>query len=230
MKISCIVIDDEFIARRALADYVNKVELLELKGVFKNAMQAGEYLEENEVDLLFLDIEMPQVSGLQFLRKLDRPIYVIFTTAYSKFALDSFEFNVIDYLLKPISFDRFLQAVNKCIPIFDKSSTSEETAFLFLKEGTQLKKVIIADICYVEAMQNYVRIHTEKGSMMVLMTLKELINQLPTTNFLQSHRSFLVNRDKINRIEEHTIYINSNALPISKRLRAEFLKRVKKNT
>lgn len=228
MKIKCIVIDDEHLARVALVDYIDQVDALELAGVFKNAIQANDFLQQNEVDLLFLDIEMPQLNGLQFLRILNKKMHVIFTTAYSKFALDSFEFDVIDYLLKPISFDRFLQAVNKSLRFISKSEAPEQDQYLFLKEGQVIKKVVLSEIIFVETMQNYVRINTEHGTIMVLMPLKELLGLLPEAGFAQTHRSFVVNMNKISSVEEDTVWLSDKSLPISKRMKAAFLKRLKK--
>jgi len=225
-KIRCIVIDDESIARTAIAGYVRKIDALELLGVFKNALEANDFLQQNEVDLLFLDIEMPQLSGIQFLRIYNKDIAVIFTTAYSKFAMESFDFNVIDYLLKPISFDRFLQGVNKAVRYFSNENSRSENNFLFIKEGTTLRKIIVSDINYIEAMQNYIRINLTNSSVMALMTLKEFMSQLPEKNFVQVHRSFVVNILKIEKIEEEKIWFGEKSIPISKRSKASFKKKL----
>jgi len=227
MKIRCIVIDDEAIARRAIADYVRRIDALELCGVFKNAIEANDYLQKNEVDLLFLDIQMPQLTGIQFLRIFNKDIGVIFTTAYSKYAIESFDFNVVDYLLKPISFDRFLQSVNKAVRYFGSSNTDKGEDFIFLKEGTSLRKVVISEIEYVEAMQNYIRISLGEESVMALMTLKDFSSQLPEDNFVQTHRSFIVNLLKVNRVEDDSVWFGEKSVPISKRNKADFLKKLK---
>lgn len=227
-KIKCIVVDDEAIARTAMAEYVRRVDALELCGVFKNALDANEFLQKNDVELLFLDIEMPKLSGIQFLRIFNKDVGVIFTTAYTKFALESFDFNVIDYLLKPISFERFLQAVNKAIRYFGNEKNNLETDFVFIKDGTKLRKIVLAEIDFVEAMQNYIRIFFKEESVMTLMTLKEFLTQLPPEKFIQTHRSFLVNIQKIEKVEEDKICFGKHRVPISKRNRAEVLKRLKK--
>ncbi len=227
MKIRCVVIDDEAIARRAIADYVRRIDALELCGIFKNAIEANDFLQKNEVDLLFLDIQMPQLTGIQFLRIFNKDIGVIFTTAYSKYAIESFDFNVIDYLLKPISFDRFLQAVNKAIRYFGESNLEKKEDFLFLKEGSTLRKVVISDIEYVEAMQNYIRITLGSESVMALMTLKDFSSQLPDDSFVQTHRSFIVNLLKVNRVEDDAIWFGEKSVPISKRNKADFMKKLK---
>lgn len=227
MKIRCIVIDDEAIARRAIADYVRRIDALELCGIFKNAIEANDYLQKNKVDLLFLDIQMPQLTGIQFLRIFNKDIGVVFTTAYSKYAIESFDFNVIDYLLKPISFDRFLQSVNKAVRYFGNNNSEKSEDFIFLKEGTSLRKVVLSEIEYVEAMQNYIRISLGRESVMALMTLKDFSSQLPDDNFVQTHRSFIVNLLKINKIESDTVWFGEKAVPISKRNKAEFMKKLK---
>lgn len=227
MKIRCIVIDDEAIARRAIADYVRRIDALELCGIFKNAIEANDYLQKNEVDLLFLDIQMPQLTGIQFLRIFNKDIGVVFTTAYSKYAIESFDFNVIDYLLKPISFDRFLQSVNKAVRYFGSNNSEKSEDFIFLKEGTSLRKVVLSEIEYVEAMQNYIRISLGPESVMALMTLKDFSSQLSDDNFVQTHRSFIVNLLKINKVENDTIWFGEKTVPISKRNKAEFIKKLK---
>lgn len=229
MTLKCIVVEDEAIARKGLVEYIRQVDVLDLQGVFKNAIEANTYVQENDLDLIFLDIEMPQIDGLQFLRILKKNVHVIFTTAYSKFALQSFEFDVIDYLLKPISFERFLQAVNKSMRLIDPEGRgASPQRHLFVKDGTEIKRVEIANILYVEAQQNYVKIHTEGGTLMTLMTLKDFASQLYEENFVQTHRSYIVNVDKVTNISGDHVYFSAVEIPISKRMRAEFYKKIKK--
>lgn len=222
MKIRCLVIDDEAIARRAIAAYVEKIDVLQLMGVFKNAVDAKSYLLENKVDLLFCDIEMPRLNGLDFLRQIDPEQYVIFTTAYPRFALESFDFSVIDYLVKPISFERFLLAVNKAVRVFPNPNNPQANKFIFLKEGSSLQKVTIDDIHCLEAMQNYVRVHLSDRSLMVLMTLKEMLQLLPA-DFIQTHRSFAINKEKISAIAGDKIHLGELEVPISKRMKSEVM-------
>ncbi|MFK7934364.1 MAG: LytR/AlgR family response regulator transcription factor, partial [Saprospiraceae bacterium] len=185
------------------------------------------WLADNQVDLLFLDINMPFINGLELLRMLKEHPPVIFTTAYPEHALESFEFNVVDYLVKPISFERFLQAVNKALRFLEERTTQPEEQVLIFKEGSNIFKVKIADIDYIESMQNYVKIHTNERRFMVLMTLKELMQQLPTNDFYQIHRSYIIHLNKIEKIEQQEVVIAGTPLPISKRNRSDFLAKFK---
>ena len=220
-KLKCIVVDDEAIARRALSAYIEKVDDLELIRAFKNGMEAKAYLAGQEADLLFLDINMPFLNGLELLRVVRNHPPVIFTTAYPEHALESFEFNVVDYLVKPIPFERFLQAVNKALRRVEEVSVREEK-FLILKEGASLVKVRIADISFIEAMQNYIRIYTPGRSYTILMTMKEAMAQLPEPDFYQTHRSYIVQLNKVERIAGDQALIGTEKIPISKRSKVEF--------
>ena len=223
-KLKCIVVDDEAIARRAMSAYIEKVDELELARAFKNGMEAKAYLADHEVGLLFLDINMPFLNGLELLRVVKNHPPVIFTTAYPEHALESFEFNVVDYLVKPIPFERFLQAVNKALRRVEQESEPAEK-FLVLKEGASLVKVSIADITFIEAMQNYIRIHTPGRNYTILMTMKEVMAQLPEADFFQTHRSFIVQFAKVERVDGGELRIGEQKIPISKRCKAEFLER-----
>jgi len=195
-KLKCVVIDDESIARKAIQAYVEKIDELEFIQSFRNGMEAKKWLSENQVDLLFMDINMPYLNGLELLRILKDHPPTIFTTAYPEHALESFEFNVVDYLVKPISFERFLQAVNKALRMSNISNENEEP-FLILKEGNSIVKIKIADIDFIEAMQNYIKIQTPNKKYTILMTMKEMVGQLPENEFFQTHRSFIVQMKKI---------------------------------
>ncbi|MCB0564330.1 MAG: response regulator transcription factor [Phaeodactylibacter sp.] len=220
-KLKCIVVDDEAIARKALSAYIEKVDELELIHTFRNGMEAKAFLSEHEADLLLLDINMPFLNGLELLRVVKNHPPVIFTTAYPEHALESFEFNVVDYLVKPIPFERFLQAVNKALRRVEEVSVREEK-FLILKEGASLVKVRIADISFIEAMQNYIRIYTPGRSYTILMTMKEAMAQLPEPDFYQTHRSYIVQLNKVERIAGDQALIGTEKIPISKRSKVEF--------
>ena len=226
-KLKCVVIEDEAIARKALSAYIRKVDELELAHSFKNGMEAKDFLASHPVELLFLDINMPFLNGLELLRLLRNHPPVIFTTAYPEHALESFEFNVVDYLVKPFSFERFLQGVNKALRRVERLSGPEEK-FLILKEGASLVKVRTEDITFIEAMQNYIRIHTPGRSYTILMTMKEAMAQLPEPDFFQTHRSYIVQLSKVERIEGGDALVGKERIPLSKRSRAEFLERFKK--
>lgn len=227
-KRTCIVVEDELIARKAILNYVDKIEELACIGAFRNGMEAKKWLSENQVDLLFLDINMPLINGLELLRLLKKHPPVIFTTAYPEHALESFEFNVVDYLIKPISFERFLQAVNKALRYIEQRTLPTEEQVLILKEGSSIFKVKIAEINYVESMQNYIQIHTIRRRFTILMTLKELLQQLPANDFYQIHRSYIIHLNKVEKIEQQEVTVAGTVLPISKRNRTNFLAKFKR--
>lgn len=221
-KLKCIVVDDEKIGREALVGYISKVSELRLVETFSNGLLAKDWLQKNEVDIVFLDIQMPLLTGLEMLRLVKNNPAVIFTTAYPEYALDGYEFNVIDYLLKPISLERFLQSVNKAIRLH-QNNQSKKTEHLILKEGTDIVKIDIASIEYIEAQQNYSHIITGSRKYLILITLKELMKLLPTDLFYQVHRSYIVNLDKVSEIAGDTAVINGIPIPISKRIKGTFL-------
>jgi DNA-binding LytR/AlgR family response regulator len=237
--ITCIITDDEPMARKGLQGYVEKVDFLRLEGVFEDAMSLNTYLHSHRVDLLLLDIEMPYLSGLDLLQSLTQPPKVIFTTAYERYALKGYELDVVDYLLKPISFNRFLKAVNKVhqlisterAPQPDKPSSIETglPEHLFVKTDNKLEKVILEDILYLEAMENYVAIHTTKGKMMTHATLKSVIEALPPAAFLQVHKSYVVHLNKITHLEAGSIGIGKASIPISRTLKEGVMEIIVKN-
>ena len=220
----CIIIEDEPLALERTQSYVEKVPFLHLVATFENSLEGLTYLSAQPVDVLFLDINMPFLNGLELLRVVKNHPPVIFTTAYPEHALESFEFNVVDYLVKPIPFERFLQAVNKALRRVEQESEPAEK-FLVLKEGASLVKVRIADISFIEAMQNYIRIHTPGRSYTILMAMKEVMAQLPAADFFQTHRSFIVQLHKVERVDGGELWIGKQEIPISKRCKAEFLER-----
>ena len=221
--LSCIIVDDEPLARKGLEKYVSQIDFLDLKAVCKNAMQANSILKEQAIDLLFLDIEMPMLSGIEFLKsRTDNPS-VIFTTAYSKYALEGYQFDVIDYLLKPISFDRFLQASNKALRIIkpNQANIPIEDPFIFIKTDKQLLKVKVDDILFIEAMQNYILFHTHSKKIMALVPMKNIFELLSPTDFIQVHRSYVVAKHKVEAITGNQLIINKHNIPISTRMRKE---------
>lgn len=222
IKLNCIVVDDEKIGREALVNYILKVNELTLIKTFSNGLNAKDWLQKNEVDIIFLDIQMPFLTGLEMLRLLKNNPAVIFTTAYPEYALDGYEFNVIDYLLKPISLERFLQSVNKAIRLLENKK-NQETKHLILKEGTDIVKIDISSIQYVEAKQNYSYIITISRKYLILITLKELIKLLPKDYFYQIHRSYIINLREVSDIIGDTAIINKIPIPISKRIKGDFL-------
>lgn len=231
MKINCIIVDDEALARKGLEKYVKEIGFLELVGVCKNAMQANSLLNSEKIDLIFLDIEMPMLSGIDFLKALKQTPKIIFTTAYSEYALDSFEFDVLDYLVKPISFERFLQAANKAhrhitevTPVVVKEAVPEkEEGYIFIKTDKQLIKIVLNDILFVEAMQNYIRIFTRNEAYMTLVPLKKILEILPVDGFIQVHKSYLIAKSKVDAIIGNQLLIGDHKIPIGRSMREEVL-------
>lgn len=224
MKIlNCIIIDDEPLARKGLQAYCNDISFLNVVGVCKNALQANEILHEQTVDLLFLDINMPIISGLDWLKNLTASPLVVMTTAYPQYALESFSYEVIDYLVKPISFERFLQAVNKAYRL---TKTTEDEEVFFVKSDKSLKKIKIDEILFVEAMQNYVKIVTTAETIITHTTLKQLRDELPNQFFIQTHKSYLVSKAQVSEITGNQILIGAHKIPISVRLKKEVLQQI----
>lgn len=234
MKLNCLVIDDEPLARDGLEKYISQIDFLDLKAKCKSAIQANELIQKEKIDLIFLDIEMPQLTGLEFLKSLQNPPMVVFTTAYPKYAVEGYQFDVIDYLLKPIAFERFLQAVNKALRLQNRASSSSsnvegESKFIFVKTDTQLVKVRLEDILYVEGMQNYIVFHTSKEQIITLVPLKNIFEMLSDEKYLQVHKSFVVAKSKVEAIVGNQIVIGDHKIPISVRLRKKVLEELTGN-
>lgn len=226
MKIKCIIIDDEPIARRGIEGYVAKVEFLELVGTCENALELNNLLQRESADLLFLDIEMPHLTGIDFLKSVQNAPAVIFTTAYDQYAIEGYELNVLDYLLKPISFARFLKAVTKARSLLVKDHDEEKC--LFIKSNNRIVRVNYDDILFIEAMQNYVTFHTVNGKFMTHLTLKSVQTELPSDQFIQIHKSYLVALNKVKSIDGNQIIMDKHNLPISKYKREEVFQAILK--
>lgn len=226
MKINCIIIEDEPLAQERLKDYVTKTGFLQLTGIFDSGIEAISFLRTAKVDLIFLDIQMDGFTGIQLLESLTQRPQVIISTAFDQYALKGFELNVADYLLKPYTFERFLQAVNR---VFDKISQDERVNlrnFLFVKTEYRLEKVLLDDILFIEGMRDYRRIHTPAKGIMTLQTFKDLEQELPPARFCRVHKSYLVAIDKIESIERDRIKIHDEYIPVSETYKEEFLKRI----
>ncbi|HVW16301.1 MAG TPA: LytTR family DNA-binding domain-containing protein [Mucilaginibacter sp.] len=228
-KISCVITDDEPFARKGLQGYIEKIGFFDLKGVCEDALQLSDMLQKENVDLLFLDIQMPHITGVEFLRALRNPPKVIFTTAYSQYAIDGFELDVMDYLLKPIPYDRFLKAALKAKDYFalcEKPASS--VPYIFVKANGKLEKIAFADILFVEAMENYVAIYQENKKIITHSTIKSLLEKLPPKQFIQTHKSYIVAIDKVATIEGNILHIGDYKVPMSKYLREEVLGQIVK--
>ncbi|MFD2562291.1 LytR/AlgR family response regulator transcription factor [Aquimarina rubra] len=226
MVLKCLIVDDEPLAREALSGYCNNLEFLEVIGICKNARQAQVLLQENHVDILFLDIQMPIITGIEWLKTQKMVPPTIMTTAYSEHALESYNFNVIDYLVKPISFERFKQAVDKTRNLINDK---ELTAYLFVKQDKEIKKIELNKILFVEAQQNYVKIITTEETILTHKTLKSMQSSLSEEDFIKTHKSFLVALHKIDKISGNEIFIKDYRLPLSTRLKKQVITRIKSN-
>jgi DNA-binding LytR/AlgR family response regulator len=223
-KISCIITDDEPFARKGLQGYIEKIDFLDLKGSCEDALQLSNMLQQQPVDLLFLDIQMPHITGVEFLRALRNPPKVIFTTAFEHYAIQGFELDVMDYMLKPISYDRFLKAAWKARDYFAlREQPTNNVPYLFVKSNGRLEKIIFSDILFIEGMENYVAIYLENKKIITHNTIKSLMEKLPAKQFIQTHRSYVVAVDKISSIEGNTLHVQTYQVPVSKYLREEVL-------
>lgn len=241
MKLNCIVIDDEFLARQLLAGYVKKVPYLQMAGLCESAIEAIPILEQQKIDLIFLDVNMPELNGINFIRSLKHKPEIIITTAYSEHALEGYQLDVIEYLLKPIYFDRFLQATNKAKDMIELKARAHLAAnadtpsvaglegdSFFVKTGPQMiTKIKLSDILYIESLHEYIRIHLSNTSYTIYHSLKSLLEILPAEQFIQIHRSFIVNFSRITTVEGNTVKVDTVELNVGKNFREEFLNRVK---
>lgn len=221
-KLSCIIVDDEPVARKILQEFTEQMPFLDLLGKFESAMKAEEFLKSHQPDLIFLDIEMPKVSGLQMLKRINIESMVILTTAFPQYALDGYELDIIDYLLKPFALNRFLKAVQKAKDFYEmktQSGNSMPPSYIFIKSEKRIEKVELSDILYAEVLGNYVTIYTERKNIIAYLTMKSLESQLSHADFIKIHQSFLVNRSKIESVGGNEIKVGSKSLPISRNYR-----------
>jgi len=240
MKIHCIAIDDEPLALDIIREYCAKIPFLDLIRTFDNALESIEFIRSHKVDLVFLDIQMEELTGIQLLNALTTRPYVIFTTAYETYAIQGFELDVVDYMLKPISFERFVKGVDKVyekIQVEQKLRAKPETVFsvtpgetfFFVKTETRIEKVRFADVLYIEGMGDYWRIITTGKKIMSLLNFKKLEEILPKTQFIRVHKSFIVALDKIESVERNRIRITDRLIPVSETYRKPFFDLIEKN-
>ncbi len=232
MSIRCIIIDDEPLARKGIREYIADTDFLSFEGEFDNPLKAADILSRGEVQLLFLDIQMPKITGLDFFKTLQQPPPVIFTTAYPQYALDGFELNALDYLVKPVSFDRFLKAALKAkeyYEIREKNVAGTAAAdHFFIKADGKLVKLQFDDILFAEALQNYVVIHTSEKKYITYLTFKSVEDYLPAQLFIKTHKSYIVAASKIESIDASDIRIGPHHIPISRNLKEEVMERLLK--
>jgi len=237
-KISCVIVDDEPMALNLVESYVEKTPFLELKQKCSSAIEAMEYIKNNPVDLLFLDIQMPDLTGIEFSKMLPKDTRVIFTTAFDHYALEGFKVEAIDYLLKPFDYAEFLAAANKANTWFElvkgkrKSILSDEKEFLFVKSEYKQLRVKLADVLYFEGLKDYIKIWL-KGNpkpILTLMSLKSLEEELPESQFMRVHRSFIVSLNNIDVIERSQIIINEQRITVSEQYKSKFLEFINNNS
>lgn len=225
--LNCVIVDDEQPARLLIAEYVKKVPFLQLVGEFKSPIEAMTKFPTLEVDLIFLDIQMPGLTGLEFIRTLNKRPHIILTTAYSEYALESYELDVDDYLMKPISFERFMKAVSKIMsqstPAILQSKTEHS---LIVKADGQTHRIFTSDILYIEGLKEYVTIYTEDRKIITLESLKNLTNELPADEFIRVHKSFIINLKKVSSHSNHDLTIMTKKIPIGSSYREEVLRQL----
>lgn len=233
--IRCIVIDDEPLARKGLKEYIADTPFLELLAEFDSPLKAASVLSEGAVQLIFLDIQMPKITGLDFFKTLQHAPPVIFTTAYPQYALEGFELNALDYLVKPISFERFLKAANRAKEHYElryandkEGSPGIKQNFFFIKADNKLIKLFYDDILFVEALQNYVAIHTKTKKYITYLTFKSIEEYLPSNEFVKTHKSYVVSAAKIDNIDGNEIRIGAHRIPISRTVKDDVMEKLLK--
>ena len=228
-QLYCLIVDDEPVARKILREFVEQVPFLGSAGECDNAFKAEAFLKSNKVDIMFLDIEMPKLSGLEFLKKLDIKPMVILTTAFPEYALEGYELDIIDYLLKPVAFSRFQKAVQKAKEFADLKNALTPNPFspyLFVRSDKRIEKIGMSDILFIESIGNYVNIYTENKKILAYLTLKGLESQLPANEFIKIHQSYLVSCARIEAIEGNQVRIKDKSLPISRNYRDSVMQMV----
>lgn len=228
--IKCLIVDDEPLACELILDHVNKTENINCLGTFTNPIEAIHFLDHTDIDLIFLDVQMPELTGIQFMKIVQKKYPIIMTTAYENFAVDGFEFDVIDYLLKPIEYDRFLISLQKfksrTQPRQNIISDEKEPDFIFVKSEYKTIRVLLNEIYYIEGFGDYLIIHTAKEKIYTLETLKQMVQLLPNTKFCRVHKSFIIALAKIDFIERNEIEIKSRRIPIGETYRKSFWEKI----
>lgn len=231
-RLKCIVVEDELPASRILEKYISELEHLELVKCCSNAFEATAILKEEKIDLIFLDIHLPKLSGINFVKTLSNPPKVIFTTAYPQYAIEGFELDAVDYLLKPFSFERFMKSVNKVVvdkaPAVAPPASVKEMDYVFIKTDKKIIRLDINGLKYVESQSDYIRLVSEKDSIMVLQSLKYMENLLPGDEFLRCHKSFIVNLKYVDRITGNIIQIGDQEIPIGRHYKQDLMEVIEK--
>lgn len=224
MKINCIVIEDEPLALKKISGYINKIDYLNLLSVFNNAIDAIGFLKTNATDLIFLDIRMKGLTGIQFLESLNSKPKIIITSAYDEYALKGYELDVSDYLLKPFAFDRFLKSVEKIYHDLVNKNIEQKPDYIFVKTEYRIEKIDLKNVLYIQGMKDYLQIVSEKKKIMTLQSFKNILEFLPTRDFVRVHNSYIVSIDKIDNIERNRIKIREKFIPITDTYKEGFYK------
>ena len=219
-KINCIILDDEPLAVELLKKHASENDNLTISLATTEVFEAIDFLKNNKVDLIFTDIQMPELTGIQLMKILDHSQKFIVTTAYPNYALESFNFHVVDYLLKPITKDRFDSSVKKYVDFFQMTSTKNQSTYLFVKADGKQVKINFSDLIYIEGLKDYIRIHTKTEKILVLETMKSFEEKLPN-HFKRIHRSYIINLDFLTSIDGNSVYLNQKILPIGETYRKE---------
>jgi DNA-binding LytR/AlgR family response regulator len=232
--INCIALDDEPLALDLLEDNIRKVPFLNLVKKCNNSIEASELMAKEKIDLIFLDIEMPNISGISFLKSLKYKPMVIFITAYEKYAIEGFELDVLDYLLKPVSFDRFFKSANKALEYYSyitapEPNIAKTSKFIFVKADYKIIKINFSEILYIEGLKDYIKIYAGKNPILTLSSMKVIEDKLPSSDFIRVHKSFIVSIQKIESISKSRIHIGDKEIPVSDSYREEFFKVIENN-
>jgi len=232
--IKCLIIDDEPLAREGIANYVKEIDFLALIGQCENPIEASKLMGTHKIDLLFLDIQMPKINGIDFLKTLQNPPMVIITTAFPSYALEGFQLDVMDYLLKPITFQRFFKAANKAKEYFELTHKTEKVAtekegYFFIKCENKFEKIKIDEIYFIEGMQNYITLYTKEKKYLTLLTLKSVEQKLSGHNFLRVHKSYIIAINKVDGMEGNELFICKNRIPVSRNYKEEVIEKVINN-
>lgn len=219
MEIKCIITDDEPLARKGIKGYIEKTDFLCLTGECENAIELNNLLKKDTVDVIFLDVEMPGLTGMEFLASMENLPKIIIVSAYEQYALKGYELNVFDYLLKPVSYQRFLKSVNKLHAAIEKEEKTNKADYIFIKVNKKTKKMMLKDILFIESMENYVQVHTVVSKEMVYCTLKMISESLPSEKFIQIHRCYIVNVEHIQAVEGSRLEVGSHVLPMSRSMK-----------
>jgi DNA-binding LytR/AlgR family response regulator len=234
MVLNCVIVDDEPIARKLLQEYIEETDFLNLVGIAENPLKAIGVINSQETDLIFLDINMPKMNGMEFLKSSANLPMVIMTTAYGQYALEGFEMAVIDYLVKPFSLERFIKASQKALELKvlkQKNALTDKAndGYFYVKCDGKIERVIYNDLLYIEAMANYVTLYTTSGKLVVYLTIKGILEKLPADKFIQVHKSYIVNTDRINTIEGNVLHLGESKITVSSNYSDEVMKRILKD-